>query len=91
MGFLIVTCGGCVLLLQSHDYRIIRRQHALDHRRLSICARPCQSFPAKSLLQLRKEALRDQKPRVAFRLQAMAFSLDGCTTNRLAQVLSLAD
>lgn len=44
---------------------------------------------AKLLLELRKEALKDQEPRVAQRFHAIALSLEGYTTPRIAQVLKV--
>jgi len=44
---------------------------------------------AKLLLELRKQALKDQEPRVAQRFHAIALSIEGYTTQRIAQVLKV--
>jgi len=44
---------------------------------------------AKLLLALRKEALKDQAPRVAQRFHAIALSIEGYTTQRIAQALKV--
>ncbi len=41
------------------------------------------------LLQLRKEAIKDQEPRVAQRFHAMALSIEGQTTSEIAQSLKV--
>jgi transposase len=41
------------------------------------------------LLQLRREALKDQEPRVAQRFHAIALSIEGQTTSRIAQSLKV--
>ena len=47
------------------------------------------SRTAKLLLQLRKEALQDQEPRVAQRFHAIALSIEGHTSSQIAQVLKI--
>ena len=44
---------------------------------------------ARLLLQLRKEALKDQEPRVAQRFHAMALSIEGRTASEIAQSLKV--
>jgi transposase len=44
---------------------------------------------AQLLLQLRKEAIKDQEPRVAQRFHAIALSIEGHTTRQIAQVLKI--
>lgn len=47
------------------------------------------SQTAQLLLQLRKEAIKDQEPRVAQRFHAIALSIEGHTTSQIAQVLKI--
>jgi transposase len=47
------------------------------------------SRTAQLLLQLRKEALQDQEPRVAQRFHAIALSVEGYTTTQIAQSLKV--
>jgi hypothetical protein len=44
---------------------------------------------AKLLLELRQQALKDQEPRVAQRFHAIALSIEGYTTHRIAQALKV--
>jgi transposase len=44
---------------------------------------------AKILLELRKQALKDDEPRVAQRFHAVALSIEGYTSQRIAQVLKV--
>jgi transposase len=44
---------------------------------------------AKLLLEMRKEALKDQESRVAQRFHAIALSIEGYTTQRIAQALKV--
>ncbi len=43
----------------------------------------------QSLLQLRKEAIKDQEPRVAQRFHAIALSIEGHTTSQIAESLKV--
>ena len=47
------------------------------------------SRTAQLLLQLRKEAIKDQEPRVAQRFHAIALSVEGYTTTQIAQSLKV--
>ena len=47
------------------------------------------SRTAQLLLQLRKEAIKDQEPRVAQRFHAIALSVEGHTTTQIAQSLKV--
>jgi transposase len=47
------------------------------------------SQTARILLQLRKEAFKDQEPRVAQRFHAIALSIEGYTTSQIAQSLKV--
>src|ERR1700722_3268962 len=47
------------------------------------------SQTARMLLQLRKEAIKDQEPRVAQRFHAVALSIEGHTTSEIAQSLKI--
>ena len=44
---------------------------------------------ARLLLQLRKEAIQDEEPRVAQRFHAIALSIEGYTTSQIAQSLKV--
>jgi transposase len=47
------------------------------------------SQTVRLLLQLRREALKDQEPRVAQRFHAIALSIEGHTTSQIAQSLKI--
>ena len=47
------------------------------------------SQTAQLVLHLRKEAIKDQEPRVAQRFHAIALSIEGHTTSQIAQVLNI--